>query len=178
MDKEKKNLIQKKIDERELLNKTIKENELNKLKLLENKKKEREDAIKCTEEFNKILEKQENDRIEYFKNIERKSNTFMSKIFGTVLKDMDDKNKQEDLKMKIFLEDKEKQLQKQEENHKSEILNNKKMIKNFLDMQVFDKRRSAEFEKNLNFEQARIWKTDSLRFSEQEKEINQKVFIF
>jgi len=48
-------------------------------------------------------------------------------------------------------------------------------MKNFLDMQVDDKKKIAEFEKNLNSEQARIWNTDAQRFFDQEKEINEKV---
>lgn len=52
---------------------------------------------------------------------------------------------------------------------------NKKSMKNFLDMQVEEKKRMTEFEKTLNSEQARIWKIDTQKFYEQEKDINDKV---
>ncbi len=42
-------------------------------------------------------------------------------------------------------------------------------------MQVEEKRRMNAFEKNLDNEQARIWKIDTNNFHEQEKDINQKV---
>lgn len=52
------------------------------------------------------------------------------------------------------------------------------MIRSYLDMQVEEKKRMNEFEKTLNSEQARIWNTDTKRFYEQEKEIQEKVVIF
>jgi hypothetical protein len=48
-------------------------------------------------------------------------------------------------------------------------------MRNFLDMQVDEKKKISEFEKTLNVEQARIWNTDANRYVEQEKEINEKV---
>jgi hypothetical protein len=42
-------------------------------------------------------------------------------------------------------------------------------------MQIEEKKRMNEFEKTLNSEQARIWKTDTKRFYDQEKEIQEKV---
>ena len=42
-------------------------------------------------------------------------------------------------------------------------------------MQIEEKKRISDFEKTLNSEQARIWKTDTKRFYEQEKEIQDKV---
>lgn len=51
----------------------------------------------------------------------------------------------------------------------------KRHIKDYLDMQVEEKKRMQEFEKNLDHEQARIWKIDCENFHSQEKDINQKV---
>lgn len=108
MEKEKQTMIKKKIDEKEALQKTLKDNELNKIKQMEAMRKEREDDIKAMEEYAKILEKQENERKEYFNRIERNSNSFMSKMVETVLKDMDGKNKEEEEKMKKYMEEKER----------------------------------------------------------------------
>lgn len=49
------------------------------------------------------------------------------------------------------------------------------MMKNYLDMQVEEKKKMMDFEKTLNAEQARIWKVDTQNFAEQEKDINSKV---
>ena len=49
------------------------------------------------------------------------------------------------------------------------------MMKSYLDMQVDEKRKMGDFEKLLNSDQARIWKIDTNRFTEQEREIYEKV---
>jgi len=175
MDKEKQVTLKKKVDEKEALQKTLKDNELNKIKQLEALRKEREEDIRATEEYTKILDKQENDRKEYFKNIERCSNSFMSKMVGTVLKEMDDKNKDEEDRMKNYLNDKEKRAQEEDERKKQQSHENKKAMKNYLDMQVDEKKQMNDFEKTLNAEQARIWKIDTQRFTEQEKDINSQI---
>lgn len=48
-------------------------------------------------------------------------------------------------------------------------------MKSYLDMQVEEKKKISEFEKTLNSEQARIWRIDTHKFVEQEKEHNEKV---
>jgi len=108
MEKEKQAMIKKKVEEKEALQKTLKDNELNKIKLIEQLKKERDEDVRCTQEYAKILEKQENERKEYFNRIERNSNNFMSGMVKTVLKEMDVKNKDEEDRMKKYLSDKER----------------------------------------------------------------------
>jgi hypothetical protein len=108
MEKEKQIILQKKKDDKDALHKTLKDNELHKIKLQEALKKEREEDVRCTEEYARILEKQENERKEYFKRIERNANNFTSKMVDTVLKDMNDRNLEEEEKMKKFLIEKEK----------------------------------------------------------------------
>ena len=67
----------------------------------------------------------------------------------------------------------------EEENKKRLVLENKKLMKSYLDMQVEEKKKMMDFEKTLNSEQARIWKTDTQKFFDQEREINDMVnFIF
>jgi hypothetical protein len=58
-----------------------------------------------------------------------------------------------------------------------QIHENKKMMRSYLDMQVDEKRKMGDFEKLLNSDQARIWKIDTNRFTEQEREIYEKVKI-
>jgi hypothetical protein len=55
------------------------------------------------------------------------------------------------------------------------MIETKKNMKQYFDMQVEEKRRFHEFDRTLDQEQARIWKIDTEKFYEQEKEINEKV---
>jgi len=88
---------------------------------------------------------------------------------------MDNKNKEEDEKMKNYLAEKERRDQLKDEKKRNAILENKHHMKNYLDMQVDEKRKMNDFEKTLNSEQARIWRIDTQRFYDQEKDINEKV---
>ncbi len=51
-------------------------------------------------------------------------------------------------------------------------------MRSFLDMQVEERKKIAEFEKKLNSEQAKIWNMDAQRYYDQEREINEKVELF
>ncbi len=75
-------------------------------------KKEREDNVRASEEYGKILLKQENERTEYFKKIERNSHGFMTKSVEESLKELAYKNKEEEEKIRKYITDKEIRLNK------------------------------------------------------------------
>jgi hypothetical protein len=104
-------MIKKKIEEKEALQKTLVDNQLNKVKLLEMAKKEKEDDIRASEEYGMIIQKQDNERIEYFKNIERNSYGFMTKSVEDSLKEIERKHKEEEEKIRQYIIDKEKRYQ-------------------------------------------------------------------
>jgi hypothetical protein len=66
-------------------------------------------------------------------------------------------------------------LQEDEERKRIEVYYGKKQMKQFLDLQVDEKRKLNEFDRAMNNEQARIWKKDTENYYQQEKEINEKV---
>jgi hypothetical protein len=68
MEKEKQMQISKKVEEKEVLKKTLKDNEKNKMKRFIEAEKERQEDIKSMEEYRS--DKQEEERAEYFKKIE------------------------------------------------------------------------------------------------------------
>jgi len=65
----------------------------------------------------------------------------------------------------------------EDQNKKQAERDMKKHIREYLDMQVEEKKRIHNFEINLDHEQARVWKIDCENFHRQEKDINQKVKI-
>jgi hypothetical protein len=108
MEREKQIAIKKKQEERDALQKTLKDNELNKIKTMEQLKRERAEDIQIMDEYAKVLDKQEQDRAEYFKRIERNANNFMSMMAGTVLKEQNERNKVEEDRMNNFLAERER----------------------------------------------------------------------
>lgn len=121
------------------------------------------------------MDKQENERKLYFQNIENKANNFLSKISQTVLKDVENKKKLENDMMKEYLQRKEEKEIRLEKEKLEKIKNGKREIRAFLDKQVEEKNREKEFQKMLNTEQARIWNKDKEVYSDNMKEISDKV---
>ena len=108
IEREKENKIKKKMEENELLQQTLKENDLNRLRQIDNQKKEKLDDVKATQEYTRVLDRQEQERNEYFKRIERNSSNYINKMADTVLSNMDRKNNEEEEKMKAYLDEKER----------------------------------------------------------------------
>lgn len=175
IEKDKKAALEKKKKENEALQRTLKENELHKIKMAEQLKKEREDDIRSCQEHAQTELKRENERIQYFKNIERNANNFMTGTAKKALDDMERQNKEEEEKMRIFNEEKNRREQEEEDRKKLEEIENKKLMKKYLDMQVAEKKKMKEFEHLLDHEQARIWNTDCKKYLEDEKIINEKI---
>lgn len=171
IEREKQLAIEKKLAEKAALQKTLKDNEIHKQKLAEEARKEREDDIKIMEDDAKVKEKQENERIEYFKKIERNANSFMDKVIQTVLKEQEDKNKEEEEKIRQYNLFRDQQADLEEQRRKQKIIENKKMIKNFLDKQCEEKRKEKEYEHQIDLCQGRIWEQDTKNYYEHEKEV-------
>jgi len=108
LEKEKQIQLKKRHEERELMFDTIKENELNKKRAMEIKEKERLSDIRYTEEYAKLLDRQELERIEYSKRIERNSNNYLNKMAESVLANIQAKNVEEEERMRDYLSEKEK----------------------------------------------------------------------
>lgn len=172
IEREKQLAIEKKIAEKAALQKTLKDNEIHKQKLAEEARKEREDDIKIMEDDAKVKEKQENERIEYFKKIERNANSFMDKVVQTVLKEQEDKNREEEERIRQYNIFRDQQADLEEERKKQKIRENKKMIKEFLDKQCEEKRKEREYEHQIDLHQGRIWEQDTKNYYEHEKEVN------
>ena len=175
IEKDKQAAIEKKRKENEALKRTLKENELHRQKMAELAKLERENDIRTCEEHALTEIKRENERIQYFKNIERNANNFMTGTAKKALEDMERKNKEEEEKMRAFQQEKNRIEQEEEDRKIRETAENKKLLKKYLDMQVEEKRKMQEFEKLLDTEQARIWNIDCKKYHDDEKVINEKI---
>ena len=87
--------------------KTILENQIKQQRKIENKERQRLIDIRYTGEYGKVLDKQEQQRIDYFKRIERNGNNFINKMAESVMQEMENKNKDEEQRMKKYLMERE-----------------------------------------------------------------------
>ena len=172
---EKKANLEKKKKEHEALIQTLKDNELNKLRKAEALKKEKEEDLKFCEENNKIEERKELERKLYFKRIERNANNFMTGVAKEALDKMKKEAEEEELKTNYYTMEKNKKEQEKEEKEIRDRNLAKIELRKYLDMQVEEKKKNSELEKELEKEQARIWKMDCEKYARDEKVIDDKI---
>lgn len=108
IEKDKQIQLKRRMDERELMLNTLKENQLNKQRQLDNKERERLIDIRYTGEYGRVLDKQEQERTEYFKKIERNANNFVNKMALSVMNELESKNKDEEERMRNYLLERER----------------------------------------------------------------------
>ena len=171
-EKEKKRL------EREELAKTLKDNELHKKLELERLKKEREEDIKMMEDAIASDIKKDNERKAYFNRIERSGNVFAQNAIENILKKREEKVKEDEKKIDKYLLERELRAQKEEDDIRLNKRKNQRMMREFYDKQVKEKRDRDEYEKNIDRIQAEIWKKDTDTFFEKEKEVKKMIRDF
>ena len=163
--------LEKKKAEKLAMEKTIEDNLLRRKILAEEEKKEREDDIRIMEDALALDIKKENERKEYFNKIERNANVFSGKAIETVLKAQKEKMRMEEEKLKEYERIMNERAKEDDERRLREIAQGKINYRNYLDKQVARRKLNDEYEKKVDLEQGRIWKEDTKRFHEKEKEV-------
>ena len=168
---EKKANLERKKAEKLAMEKTKEDNLLRRKILAEEEKKEREDDIRIMEDALALDIKKENERKEYFNTIERNANVFSGKAIETVLKAQKEKMRMEEEKLKEYERIMNERAKEDDERRLREIAQGKINYRNYLDKQVARRKLNDEYEKKVDLEQGRIWKEDTKRFHEKEKEV-------
>ena len=168
---EKKANLERKKAEKLAMEKTKEDNLLRRKILAEEEKKEREDDIRIMEDALALDIKKENERKEYFQKIERNANVFSGKAIETVLKAQKEKMRMEEEKLKEYERIMNERAKEDDERRLREIAQGKINYRNYLDKQVARRKLNDEYEKKVDLEQGRIWKEDTKRFHEKEKEV-------
>ncbi len=168
---EKKANLERKKAEKLAMEKTKEDNLLRRKILAEEAKKEREDDIRIMEDALALDIKKENERKEYFQKIERNANVFSGKAIETVLKAQKEKMRMEEEKLKEYERIMNERAKEDDERRLKEIAQGKINYRNYLDKQVARRKLNDEYEKKVDLEQGRIWKEDTKRFHEKEKEV-------
>jgi hypothetical protein len=105
---ENKKELNKQEEAKKNLQRMLKDNEEFKRKQTESQKKEKEEDIKAMEEYSKILEKQEQDRIAYFKKCETRQLAAINRMAENVVKKENEKAKVSEENVKKYQIEKDK----------------------------------------------------------------------
>jgi len=169
---DKKTAKEKKIAEKIAMDKTMKDNELRKKILEEQAKKDREDDIQMLKDHAATEIKKENERKAYYNRIQRNANSFMDNAVAGVLREQQEKDREDEEKLNNFIQNKYKQEDEDEYNRLKKIHEDKINLRKYYDNQVKEKRLREKYEKDIDKVQADIWKKDEEMYNENEKEVN------
>jgi hypothetical protein len=175
MDEERQQVMERRKQERDYLQKMLVENETQKKIQQKDQEKERLDDIKAQEAYNKMLEQQEKDRAKEIADRERRAQEFMGRMADTVIKSMDQKQKDEEDKIRQYEYEKEVADRRYDARAQKKMTDEKSRMREFLAKQVEDKKKREKIEKELNDEQAHMWKRDRENYEAEEERLGAKV---
>ncbi len=175
MDEERKQVQERRLAEKEYLQVMLKENEVQKQRQLQEHEKEKQEDINAQEAYNRMLEQQEKDRARELAERERRAQDFMGRMADTVIKNMDQKQREEEEMIRQYELQKEMQDRRHDEKAYRKREDEKLRMREFLANQVEEKKRRERIEKELNDEQANMWKRDRANYEAEEARINNKV---
>ena len=159
----------------EELLKTLKDNELHKQKLIEQEKKEKENDVQMMEDALASELQKDYERKAYFEKIKKAGAQFSDEAVRNVYRLRDEKLKEEEERMKEYIYMSNKMADEAEQRRKIKDKENKKMMKEYYDKQVKEKKAKEDYEHQINLAQGRIWNKDYKNYIETEKENNRIV---
>ncbi len=168
-------LQEKRRQEKEYLQKMLLENDKQKAKTNAEKEVERQQDVRAQHEYSRMLEKQEQDRLNEIKAREQRAQDFMNRMADTVIKNMDDKSKQEEDKIRRYEMEKEMRERMEDERKYNAVKSEQGRMRDFLGKQMEEKKRKENLEKALNDEQASMWHQDKKNYTEEERRLQNKI---
>jgi hypothetical protein len=105
-----------------------------------------------------MLEKQEQDRVNEIQAREKRAQDFMNKMADTVIKNMDQRQVDEDNKIKRYEMEKELRERMDDERRMKHFKDQQQDMRRFLSKQMGEKKGRENMDKALNDEQAGMWK--------------------
>ena len=122
-----------------------------------------------------MLEKQEQDRLNEFKAREKRAQEFMNRMADTVIKNMDDRARDEEDKIRRYEMEKEMRERMEDERRFNKVKSEQQRMRDFLAKQMEEKKHRENMEKALNDEQAVMWKQDHSNYTEEERRLHDKI---
>jgi len=177
LEAEKQAYVTKRKQEYDYLQKVLKENDENKRNQLDDKHRQRLADIRAQEEYTKVLDRQEQDRILEFQAREKRAQDYMGKMTDTVIKDMDQRAQTEEDRIKNYEAEKERRDRINDDNRQRKLKMNQHEMRLYLDEQIEERRQKGDREKMINTEQAEMWRQDVKNFTEGEKKLNEKLKV-
>ena len=166
--------MKKKIANEEM-KKGIKELEIKKKKIKQLIQQEKEEEIIFLKEQEITEQRKDKERQKIFDKINYNANKLILKNAEEIVAKNKEEQKKENEKIEFYIKEKVKAMEEQEMKERKRKNELKVELKKFYDMQVEEKRKEQIFLKELDHEQARIWKMDYQKRDEDEKINDNKI---
>ena len=166
---------EKRKQEKDYLQKMLTENEKHKSKALAERERERLEDVRAQEEYARMLDKQEQDRANEVRAREQRAQEFMNRMADTVIKNMDNRTREEEEKIRRYELEKEIRERMADEQKMNKLKAEQQRMRDYLAKQMEEKRRREVSEKSLNDEQATMWHHDLKNYSEEERRLHEKI---
>lgn len=158
----------------EYMRKVIAENEKNRQRQLEASKLEKQMDTKALEEYAKVLEKQEQDRVDEVKRREARTQQLMVRLANTVIKEMDKKQMEDELKMLRHQQEKDMQDKTDNEARLQRIKDQQRELRRYLEKQMDDQRKKDERDRQEGKQQATMWRQEVAAREKEDRMIAEK----
>jgi len=99
----------------------------------------------------------------------------MNRMAGTVIRQMDERQREEDDKIRKYEMEKEMRDRMEDERRMRAVRDGQNQMRGFLARQMEEKKHREHMEKALNDEQAVMWKQDLENYEAEEKRLNDKI---
>jgi hypothetical protein len=163
--------------EREHMQTLIQENEASKKRREEQRTEQKKIDAKSIETYTKMLDQQEQARKDEVEYREKKTQELMVTMADTVLKDLAEKRRHEDELLAQHQREKDLHEQLDENARLQRIRDNQAQLRGYLHQQMEDKAKLTQQERELNVQQAAVWKANLAEYEREEKEILTKTRI-
>lgn len=137
--------------------------------------KEREEDERMQREIKKKLEEQQNREAKEAAKRREKHQNFVEKMNTDVFSKIQQRNKEEEEKIKKYSEEKNMKDRFEEERRLKKIKREQHDMRETLARQMKDKKSKEEIDKEIIEEQAALWRMDREQFEKAERELNQKM---
>ena len=135
------------------------------------KEKERQEDIRAQEAYARMLDQQEQDRLNEIAAREKRAQDFMNRMADGVLKELDNIQKKEDEMIAKYERQREMKMRREEELKAKKMEKQKQQIIKTLQEQEHEKRnREKELKDDMN-KQAEMWKKERDIWQEEDKRI-------
>ncbi len=175
MGQERQMLAEKRRQEKAYLQRMLAENADRKEAAAVDAREQQAADVQAQDAYARMLLQQEKDREDECARREARAQEFMGKMADGVLRHMDEKNRDEDLKIRQFEMDKEQQDRLNDQMQYQKMKDDQRRMRDDLSNQMNDKKHRERMDKEFNDEQAKMWALDRQNYQQQEDTLNCKI---